>query len=66
MNVKPRYYILSKFMISLLGIFSSTLKELKEMQYQNDQDYFFDSSKVEKKFSIQPTTYEKGIKEAIS
>lgn len=60
-NVKPRYYILSKFMISLFGIFSPTLKELKEMQCQNDRDYFFDSSKFEKKFLLQPTSYEKGI-----
>lgn len=65
MNVKPRFYILSKFMISLIGIFSPMVKELKEMQYQNDQDYFFDSSKFEKMFSIKPTGYEEGIKESI-
>ena len=65
MHVKPRYYILSKLMISLLGIFSPSLKELKEMQYQNDRDYFFDSSKFEKKFMVQPTTYEKGIAQSI-
>jgi len=65
MHVKPRYYILSKLMISLFGIFSSTLRELKEMQYQNDRDYFFDSSKFERKFVLQPTTYEKGIADSI-
>jgi nucleoside-diphosphate-sugar epimerase len=65
MHVKPRYYILSKLMISLFGIFSSTLRELKEMQYQNDRDYFFDSSKFQKKFVLQPTTYEKGIADSI-
>jgi len=66
MNVKqPRYYILSKFLLSLIGIFSPILKELKEMQYQNDRDYFFDSSKFEKKFMVQPTTYEKGIAHSI-
>jgi nucleoside-diphosphate-sugar epimerase len=64
-NVKPRYYILSKFMISLFGIFSPTLKELKEMQYQNDRDYFFDSSKFNKRFSFDPTAYEKGIDETV-
>lgn len=66
MKVKPRFYILSKFMISVLGIFSPTIRELKEMQYQNDRDYFFDSSKFEKKFSIKPTGYEDGIKESVS
>lgn len=65
MHVKPRYYILSKFMISLFGILSPTVKELKEMQYQNNQDYFFDSSKFEKKFVLQATTYEKGITDSI-
>jgi nucleoside-diphosphate-sugar epimerase len=65
MHVKPRYYILSKLMISLFGMFSPTLRELKEMQYQNDRDYFFDSSKFQKKFVLQPTTYEKGIADSI-
>ena len=65
MHIKPRYYILSKLMISLFGMFSPTLRELKEMQYQNDRDYFFDSSKFQKKFVLQPTTYEKGIADSI-
>ncbi len=65
MNVKPRYYILSKFLITLLGIFSTSIKELEEMQYQNDREYYFDSSKFEKKFSIKPTNYKEGIKESI-
>lgn len=65
LNVKPRFYILSKFMISLIGIFSPMVKELKEMQYQNDRDYFFDSSKFEKRFSMKPTSYEEGIRESI-
>lgn len=65
MNVKPRYYILSGFMISLIGIFSATIKELKEMQYQNDREYFFDSSKFERKFLIKPTSYEDGITESL-
>ncbi|MGN6541030.1 MAG: NAD-dependent epimerase/dehydratase family protein [Ginsengibacter sp.] len=65
MHIKPRYYILSKLMISLFGMFSATLRELKEMQYQNDRDYFFDSSKFQKKFVLQPTTYEKGIADSI-
>lgn len=66
MNVKPRYYILSKGMISLIGIFSSMVRELKEMQYQNNQDYFFDSSKFDKRFSFTPTGYNEGIKEVLA
>ena len=65
LNVKPKFYILNKPIISIVGIFSPTVKELKEMQYQNDRDYFFDSSKFDKHFSFTPTSYEEGIKETV-
>lgn len=64
LDAKPKYYILNKTMISLLGIFSSTIRELKEMQYQNDRDYFFDSAKFDNHFSFTPTSYEEGIRES--
>lgn len=66
MNVKPRYYILNKFLIAMIGLFSKQVKELREMQYQNDQNYFFDSSKFEKRFGIQATSYLHGIKHSIT
>jgi len=65
LNAKPKYYLLNKTMISLLGIFSTTIRELKEMQYQNDRNYFFDSTKFDKRFSFTPTSYEEGIKESL-
>lgn len=65
LNVKPKYSILSKPIIIVVGIFSATVKELKEMQYQNDQDYFLDSSKFDNHFSFTPTSYEEGIKESL-
>lgn len=65
LNVKPKFYILGKTMIGLLGIFSTTIRELKEMQYQNDRDYFFDSSKFDTHFSFTPTSYEEGIRESL-
>ncbi|MGN6605299.1 MAG: NAD-dependent epimerase/dehydratase family protein [Ginsengibacter sp.] len=65
MNVKPRYFTLTKTMIALTGLFSPLVKELKEMQYQNDQNYFFDSSKFDKKFSFTPTSYKEGIAEIV-
>jgi nucleoside-diphosphate-sugar epimerase len=66
MNVKPTYYTMGKFMLSLLGIFMPMLRELKEMQYQNDRDYFFDSSKFEQKFTFKPTSYADGIKAIVA
>ena len=65
MNVKPAYSVLSKFMLGVLGIFMPMLRELKEMQYQNDRDYFFDSSKFEKRFGIKAISYKDGIKEIV-
>ncbi len=65
MDVKPRYYILSKFMIGLVGLFIPLVKELKEMAYQYDRDYIFDSSKFERRFGIKPTSYDEGIKETV-
>jgi len=62
---KDGFMLLSPWMLSLLGLFSRMLKELIEMQYQNTQDYFFDSDKFCKAFSFTPTTYESGIKECI-
>jgi len=65
LNIKPRYYILSKTLITIMGIFSPMIKELKEMQYQYDRDYFFDSSKFESRFSLKPKSYSEGISETI-
>jgi nucleoside-diphosphate-sugar epimerase len=65
MQVQPRYYILSKFMIWLVGLFVPLVRELKEMSYQYDRDYFFDSSKFHHRFGMMPTTYDDGIREAV-
>jgi nucleoside-diphosphate-sugar epimerase len=63
-GVKPRYNVLGKFMMSILGIFNHDIKEVVEMLYQWESDYIFDSSKFEKEFSVKSTPYEVGIKEA--
>ncbi len=56
LNTRPRYSILSPVMLGLLGIFIPVLKEIKEMTYQYDRDYFFDSSKFNQRFSYTPVT----------
>lgn len=65
MNIKPKFSVLGEFMLGALGIFMPMLRELKEMQYQNNQDYFFDSSKFENRFGITATSYTDGIKEMV-
>ncbi|MER3376665.1 MAG: NAD-dependent epimerase/dehydratase family protein [Allomuricauda sp.] len=61
MEVKPKYRVVSKFMVRLFGIFIPIMKESVEMLYQYDRDYVFDSSKFENEFGFKPTTYEDGI-----
>jgi len=61
-GTKASYSLLSPLLLSLAGLFDRTIKELVEMQYQNNQDYFFDSQKFCKAFNFTPTSYEDGIK----
>lgn len=57
MNVEPQYQVLPTWMMGVLGIFVPVLKEFKEMAYQYDRDYVFDSSKFERRFpDFKPTS----------
>lgn len=62
MKVAPKYYIFSRGMMGLMGLFVPIVKELKEMAYQYDRDYVFNSSKFEQRFGFTPTSYTEGIK----
>ena len=54
MQVKPRLMTVPAWVTGVAGLFVPLLKELKEMMYQYDRDYFFDSSKFEKAFNYTP------------
>ncbi len=58
----PKISLLPKFMLLPLGIIIPVMKEMREMIYQYDRDYFFDSSKFNRRFGITATTYEEGVK----
>ena len=62
LGVAPRMMVLGKWMVQLGGLFDKTTSELREMLYQYDSDYIFDSSKFQKAFNFSPTSYEEGIK----
>jgi len=51
MNVKPRLMVVPVWLAGVMGLFVPILRELKEMMYQYDRDYFFNSSKFDKKFN---------------
>ena len=64
-GTKPRHRVVSKFMVRLIGSFVPVMKESVEMLYQYDREYVFDSSKFEREFNYQPTSYQDGIKEIV-
>ncbi len=65
MKISPKYFVLPSWLLSILGIFIPLMKELKEMNYQNERDYFFNSSKFENYFNFKPTTPETGVRNVI-
>jgi nucleoside-diphosphate-sugar epimerase len=64
-GLKPRYMVLPRWLIQMVGLFNGNIRESVEMLYQNDSDYLFDSSKFEKAFSFKPTPYSHGIRETV-
>lgn len=66
LQVKPRVQVASNFMMSAIGLFSPTLREVKEMSYQYDRDYDFRSDKFNRRFDFNPTEYKEGIKTVVT
>ncbi len=64
-GVEPKYMVLKKWMIQVVGMFIPVVKESIEMLYQNEYDYLFDSTKFEKAFNFTPTSYQDGIAETV-
>jgi nucleoside-diphosphate-sugar epimerase len=62
MNKQKKIQTMPEWMISALGIFVPILKELQDVGYQFKQDYFFNSSKFNKRFNFTPIAPEAGIK----
>lgn len=53
------------WMLWLMGIFIPVLRENREMMYQFEYDYRFDSSKIEARYRSVPTSYREGIAAAL-
>lgn len=65
MGTSGKVRVLSMFMLKVLGVFMPLMREMPEMMYQYDRDYFFDSSKFNKHFNFTPTTYETGVRQIV-
>ncbi len=64
-KLSPRYMLLPRWMVRVVGLFNSNVRESVEMLYQNDSDYLFDSSKFDKAFDFKATSYSQGIQETV-
>lgn len=62
MKVNNKIFVMPVWMIKIVGLFVPILKEMPEMMYQYDRDYFFDSSKFDKRFNFRTTKYAEGVK----
>lgn len=62
LKVKPRYRILSRPVMKVVGWFNPMVSEVYEMLYQNDSPYLFDSSKYAGVFGESGTPYTEGIR----
>jgi nucleoside-diphosphate-sugar epimerase len=61
-GTKPKYRVLGRTVIKLGGLFDTTTRELSEMLYQNEFEYIFDSTKFNRHFGFEPTSYPEGIR----
>ncbi|CAN5729545.1 SDR family oxidoreductase [soil metagenome] len=66
MHAKNDVFVLPLWLLKLLGLFMPLMREMPEMMYQYDRDYFFDSSKFENRFNFKPTTYEEGVRQTVT
>lgn len=61
-GAKPKIRVAGKFILGLIGLFNPTMKEFREMLYQYDREYIFNSQKFETAFGFKPTSYQEGLK----
>lgn len=67
MQVKAKAMTIPKAMIRIMGLFNPLMKEIVEMLYQNEQDYFLDSTKFKSRFpEFKVTPYREGVKEVVA
>lgn len=65
MPASEKYTTISAGMIRFLGLFVPYMRELTEMLYQYDRDYYFDSSKFNRYFKFIPTSPREAIQQML-
>ncbi|HEY1987781.1 MAG TPA: NAD-dependent epimerase/dehydratase family protein [Terracidiphilus sp.] len=60
--VPPKYRVMKRPILKLVGWFNPLVRESYEMLYQNDSPYLFDSTKFAREFDFAGTPYAEGIR----
>ncbi|WP_141731627.1 NAD-dependent epimerase/dehydratase family protein [Oligoflexus tunisiensis] len=63
LGLKPKSFILRRWMTRVGGAMNPLIREIEEMIYQHEIDYIVDSTKICQRFNITPTPYRVGIQE---
>jgi nucleoside-diphosphate-sugar epimerase len=61
-GVEPKYRVLKRPALKVVGLFNPMVRELGEMLYQNDSPYWFDSTKFTRALGFAGTPYGDGIR----
>ncbi len=62
-DAKPKFTVLKKWLLKVLGVFIPVLREMPEMMYQYQEHYQFESAKFMRTFDFSPTSYKDGIRQ---
>ncbi|SHK01015.1 Nucleoside-diphosphate-sugar epimerase [Tangfeifania diversioriginum] len=65
LGVKPKSIVAPQLLVKIMGVFNPLMREMKEMLYQYDRDYDFDSSKFETVFNMKPTPVDEAMKRLV-
>ena len=66
MHLTSKFDVYPAAFIKLAGLFNPLLREMHEMLYQYDRDYFFNSAKFNQRFpNFQTTSYTEGIHQVV-
>jgi nucleoside-diphosphate-sugar epimerase len=65
MKAANKLFVMPLWLVKIVGLFVPVLKEMPEMMYQYNRDYFFDSSKFEQRFNFKTTTYQEGVRNTV-
>jgi len=60
-----KFSVLPNWLVKGFGLLVPVMKELAEMNYQYDRDYFFDSTKFNNYFKYTPITHAEAVKQTV-